>query len=165
MNLTKLVFTVLLALGVVSPVANAADGLLLVGTQDEVRGMLKGTEVTVKFNEESPTAMVAVRLQGTTVSVYEGCCVEEIIKLVGNVVKGGVCIILHVGSELCDLLDTLTHTAIELGKIVLEATICILRHATCLVIDGVTFVVQTSFEIMECLAEFIEELLNPCPRI
>ena len=153
----------LLVLGVIAPAAQAADGLLLVGTQNEVRHMLKGTHVTVKFSEDDANAMVAVRLEGTTVSVYEGCCVDEIIKFVGNVVKGGVCLILTAGCDLCKLLEGLTCTVIEVGKAALEAVVYVLSHATCCIIDGVTFVVQTSFDVLKCVGEFIEQLLH-CPK-
>jgi len=143
-------------LGAAKPAMAKTDGLLLLGTQAEVRHLLRGTPVEVNFSEEKPNAIVAVRLTRGELSVYEQGAVQDIVKFVGKVVHGGVVITLKAGSALWDLLDDVAHCTVQVGEAALKAACWVLAHAKCLVVDGVTLGLKTAAEILEVVADFLQ---------
>lgn len=137
----------------------APRGILVVGTQEEVRSILAEQNVSVSFTVSSPSEMVAVRLTRGEVAIFEGERVHEIIELVGAVVEGCVVITLKAGSELWELLEHSAHTIIQVGHLALKAAVAILGEAKCIVIDGVTFVVQTSLDVLGFLVSLVKNVL------
>ena len=143
--------------------AAANDGILIVGTQAEVLTIMKGTNLTPKFSEKNPEAMVAVRLFENKMSVYEGECLGDLIKLIGKVVKGGVAITIKVGTDLWNLLNDLGCTTFNIGAAALKAACKILSEMKCIIIDGATWAVKTAFEILQCVGELLGKLLGAIP--
>ena len=142
----------LLALSSTSAMAKT-DGILVVGTQTEVLTILKGSGVRPTFLENDANAMVAVKLSGNEMAVYEGRCVEEIIEFIGNVVEGGVVVTLKVGTALWHLLEKAACVVTHVGESVCKAVCFVLSHAKCLVVNGVTFVAHTAVEILKAIAD------------
>lgn len=127
-------------------------GILIVGTQAEVQKILSETKLVAPFSEQNPDAMVAVKLTRTKMTVYEGHVVDAIVHFIGDVVHGGVVIVLHVGSDLWNLLNSLVGTVIHVGSHALHAIVTILSNLGHLVVDGVTWVVMTASEILQWVA-------------
>ena len=148
--------------GFSAPAMAKSDGILVVGTQEEVQQILAGTSVHPQFSESRADAMVAVRLTNGTMTTYEGCEVDEIIKFVGKVAKGGVVFTLKVGCALCDLLKDLGGVTVHIGEAALKAACWVLTHAKCLVCSGVTLVVHTATEVLKAVADFIHCIIH-CP--
>jgi hypothetical protein len=146
---------VALFLGVAQVAQAKTDGILIVGTQAEVAQILKGTEIRPVYNEVDANAMVAVKLAHGKMYVYEGGAVETIIKFVGKVVHGGVVFTLEVGSKLWDLLENTACFVVHVGQAALKATCWVLKHTTCLVVDGVTFVAKTFVEILKAIFDLL----------
>lgn len=161
-RISKVIAVVGLLTGLSAPAHAKTDGILVVGTQTEVRAILYGSSVTPRFSEERPEAMVAVRLSHGKMSIYEGGAVQAILEFVGEVAKGGVVFTLKVGSALWDLLEGLTCFVVHVGEAALKAACWVLSHATCLIVNGVTFVVHTAIEILRAIGEMIHCAIH-CP--
>lgn len=154
---TKVLALVAILVGFGVTAEAKTNGLLLVGTQAEVREMLRGTEIRPVFKNEDASAMVAVQLsKNGDMKVFEDRgAVQDIIKFVGGVVQGGVAFTLKVGSALWNLLCDLPCTLHHLGEKVVKAACWVLSHGAALVVDGVTFTVKTAAEILRAIAEFL----------
>lgn len=130
-------------------------GVLVVGTQTEVRKILDGSRLTVKFVEENPGAMVAVALTKKGMLVYERGAVDDILKLIGGAVQGGVVLTLKVGSALWKLLMDGAHTVVHVGNNVLQAAMWVLTHTTAIILDGVQFTVQLAGDVLAFVGDIL----------
>lgn len=137
-----------------------SDGLLLVGTKAEVLKMMEGSRVTPVFTQSGSEDMVAVALTNGQMRCFEGDAVKKIVEFVGDVVKGGVAFTLDVGSKLWDLVKGIPATTVKVVKHALKAAAWIVSHGVDLVVDGVTFVVQTSAQILKHVAGFLKHVID-----
>jgi hypothetical protein len=143
------------------PAAASTDGILVIGTQSEVREILKDTDVHLIFSEENPNAMVAVRLTDNKVAVYENGPVQTIIQFIGKVVEGGMVLTIEAGSDLWNLLYETAHVVVQTGVEAAHAVCWVLRHGTVLVIDGVTWTVCTTYDCLQAAADFVRNIFHP----
>lgn len=135
-------------------------GVLVVGTQTEVRSILEGTRMEVKFSEENPNAMVAVALTRKGMLVYERGAVDDILKLIGGAVTGGVVLTLKVGSALWSLLMTGAHTVLHIGEDVLKAAAWVLSNTTTLILNGVDFTVQLAGDVLKFAGDILSWIVG-----
>ena len=149
-----------------APALAKTDGILIVGTQTEVREILNGTTLYPTFSEESPNALVAVRLSHGKMSIYEGGAVQDIVKAIvklgGKIVHGGVVFTVKVGSALWDLLEDTACFVVHVGEAALKAACWVLSHAKCLILNGVKFVAHTAVDILKAIAELLHCIFH-CP--
>lgn len=137
-----------------------SDGLLLVGTKAEVLKMMEGSRVTPVLTQSGEGDMVAVSLTNGEMRCFEGEAVKEIIEFVGEVVEGGIAFTLDIGSKLWDLVKSLPPTAVKAVKHALKAAAWIVSHGVDLIVDGATFVVQTSAQILKHVAGFLKHVIE-----
>ena len=136
------------------------DGILVLGTQEEVLKILHGSRLEVNFSEQNPSAIVAVRMTKGEIAVYEREACDDIVKFVGKLVKGGVVITIKVGTALWDLLEDATHCTVEVGEKVLKAACWVLCHTEELITDGVKCTVQTVGKVLEAVKDLLECIIH-----
>ena len=146
-----------------STVASAkSQGILIVGTQAQVREVLRHTKLNPVFST-SEESMVAVRLTKNRMSIYEGTSVTEILEMVGDAAESAVAFTLEAGSKLWELLESLPNETINVGNAALEAACEALEKLQEFVLNGVTFAQESAQEILKAVVAFVKELANNLP--
>lgn len=140
--------------------AGAKKGILIVGTQAEVRAILAGSGVCPVFSEDNASAQVAVALTKNKMTVFERDAVGSILDLVGSAVEGGAAIILEAGTALWELLGEVPGLSTALGKTALEAAVFVLKSGQAVILDGVEFLEQTSLQVVSAVAGLIQLLIG-----
>ena len=166
--MSKIILTLGVMFGVMfgAQEAQAADGLLVVGTKAKVEQSFAGKRLHPQFPNSADDAIVAVRLTRGEMTIYECDAVDAILDLVGDAAQATtdlandvVCFTLDAGSDLWDLLNDVACTAFDVGKSALQCAIDFMHDSSCTVLDGVTWAAETAAGLLECVADFFCGLL------
>lgn len=151
----------LLTFAASSPALAKSKGILVVGTQAEVKTILDGTKLTPTFSTQDANALVAVSLTRGKMAIYEGESVDCIVDVIGNVVHGGMVVTLEVASTLWKVLKEVTPFVVHSCEYALKAAAWVVTHTTCVVVDGVTWTVKTAAQLFGVVADLFK-CLFPC---